>query len=166
MNGDIKKYLLLFLLNCKIELLLNKSVKELNEANAVSKNFILGFHGGKTFDKPDRNKQYTGEFRNPDAKRIAESMGARYEGQMLFYTEDLDDVEFPFTYEDAIRGATGYAIRYGDEAPSIQAYLIPISNANLTDRGMGEVGVSYDDIETNKISETNNSLIELKKMLF
>jgi hypothetical protein len=134
-----------------IKLLLNKSLKALNEANSVGKNFILGFHGGKTFDKPDRSKQYTGEFRNPNARRIAESMGARYEGQMLFYTEDLDDTEFPFTYEDAITGATGYAIKYGDEAPSIQAYLIPISNADFTDRGMGEVGVSYDDIESNKI---------------
>jgi hypothetical protein len=134
-----------------VKSLLDKALKELKEANATGNNFIIGFHGGKTFDKPDRNKQYTGEFRNPESKRIAESMGARYEGQMLFYTEDLDDSEFLFTYEDAINGATGYAIKYGDDTPSIQAYLIPVYNADFANRGVGEVGVSYDDIEANKI---------------
>jgi hypothetical protein len=136
-----------------VDLLLDKSLKALDKANAVGKNFILGFHGGKTFDKADRNKQYTGEFRDPNVKRIAESMGARYEGQMLFYTEDLDDTEFLHTYEDAINGATRYAIRYGDDTPSIQAYLIPIYNADFANRGVGEVGVSYDDIEANKIKK-------------
>ena len=136
-----------------VKALLDKSLKELKEANAVGENFILGFHGGKTFDKPDRNKQYTGEFRNPDSKRIAESMGARYEGQMLFYTEDLSETDSPQTYEDAINGATGYAIRYGDDMPSIQAYLIPINYADFANRGIGEVGVSYDDIEADKIKK-------------
>jgi len=134
-----------------VKLLLNKALEQLKEANATGKNFILGFHGGKTFEKPDRSKQYTGEFRNPESKRIAESMGARYEGQMLFYTEDLSETDFPHTYEDAINGATGYAIRYGDDTPSIQAYLIPIYNADFVNRGVGEVGVSYDDIENDKI---------------
>ena len=134
-----------------VKSLLKESLKKLKEANATGKTFILGFHGGKTFDKPDRNKQYTGEFRNPDSKRIAESMGARYEGQMLFYTEDLSETDLPHTYEDAINGATGYAIKYGDDTPSIQAYLIPIDNADFANRGVGEVGVSYDDIEANKI---------------
>lgn len=147
-----------------VKSLLDKALKQLKEANATGENFILGFHGGKTFDKPDRSKQYTGEFRNPDSKRIAESMGARYEGQMLFYTEDLSETDFPYTYEDAINGATGYAIRYGDDIPSIQAYLIPIYNvADFANRGVGEVGVSYDDIEANKIRKIGSVDFTRKK---
>jgi hypothetical protein len=131
-----------------VKSLLDKSLKELKKANATQQNYIIGFHGGKTFDKADRNKQYTGEFRNPEIKRIAESMGARYEGQMLFFTEALED---DFNYEQAINSATGYAIKYGDDAPSIQAYLIPKYNADFINRGVGEVGVTYDDIEADKI---------------
>jgi len=130
--------------------LLNKALQELKEANATGKHFILGFHGGRTFDKADRTKQYTGEFRNFETRRIAESAGARYEGEMLFYTETIDE-EDTFTYEQAVNGATGYAIKYGDDTPSIQAYLIPLNVANFTNRGLGEVGVTYDDIEADRI---------------
>ena len=134
-----------------INQLLKDGLDALQKANANGVKFILGFHGGQQFQKPDRSKQYTGEFRDAEAKRIAESMGARYEGQMLFFTEEEgDDLQ---TYETAVRSALRYAVTYGEANPTVYAYLIPIEEADFTDRGVGEVGLSYDAIEQGKYKE-------------
>lgn len=134
-----------------LDVLLNNSLDALAKANSKGIKFILGFHGGRRFEKPDRTKQYTGEFRSPDARRIAESMGSRYEGQMLFFTDEQgDDL---FNYDNAIESAAYYALQYGDDTPTVYAYLIPIEEADFTDRGVGEVALSYDAIEKGKYEE-------------
>ena len=128
----------------------------------VPDNYIIGFHGGRRFNKPDKNQQYTGEFRNADTRRIAESAGARYEGQMLFYTEVKEEEE-PFTYEQAARAALSYAIKYGDDTPTLYAYLIPEKYADFTNRGLAEVGVSYDNLEK---GFSDNSIEEIGRVTF
>jgi hypothetical protein len=138
-----------------LQQLLNNSLEELKKVNKDGEKYILGFHGGQKFDKPNRSKQYTGEFRNENARRIAESMGARYEGQMLFYTnEEGDDL---FDYNRAIKEASYYAINYGENNPTVYAYLIPIEEADFTDRGSGEVGLSYDAIEKGNYIEVGRT---------
>lgn len=131
--------------------LLKNGLEALKKANAGKTKYVLAFHGGRKFDKPDRSKQYTGEFRSADARRIAESSGARYEGQMLFFTNEEGDELY--NYKNAIDDATLYALRYGDENPTVYAYLIPVEYADFTDRGVGEVGLSYDAIEQGKYKE-------------
>lgn len=138
-----------------LQALLKDSLSALEKANTEGEKYILGFHGGPAFEKPDRSKQYTGEFRNENARRIAESMGARYEGQMLFFTDDkFDDL---FNYEDAVQWAGRYALNYGNNNPTVYAYLIPIKEADFTDRGIGEVGLSYDAIEQGKYKEVGRT---------
>jgi hypothetical protein len=138
-----------------LQQLLNNSLEELKKVNKNGEKYILGFHGGQKFDKPNRSKQYTGEFRNENARRIAESMGARYEGQMLFYTnEEGDDL---FDYNRAIKEASYYAINYGENNPTVYAYLIPVEEADFTDRGSGEVGLSYDAIEKGNYIEVGRT---------
>ena len=144
-----------------LDQLLKDGLDALQKANADGVKFILGFHGGQQFEKPDRSKQYTGEFRNLEIRRIAESMGARYEGQMLFFTEEEgDDLQ---TYERAITSASLYALRYGNNNPTVYAYLIPIEEADFTDRGVGEVGLSYDAIEQGKYKEVGRVTTSLRK---
>lgn len=141
----------------QLDILLKTALKQLKKANSTGKQYVLGFHGGQEFITPDRSKQYSGEFRDPDIRRVAESMGSRYEGLMLFYTQNLDDKNFPFTYENAIYEAANYAIRYGDDAPTVYAYLIPVDQADFTDRGVGEVGLSYDAIEKGLYQEAGRT---------
>jgi hypothetical protein len=144
-----------------LDQLLKDGLDALQKANADGVKFILGFHGGQQFEKPDRSKQYTGEFRNLEIRRIAESMGARYEGQMLFFTEEEgDDLQ---TYERAITSASLYALRYGNNNPTVYAYLIPIEEADFTDRGVGEVALSYDAIEQGKYKEVGRVTTSLRK---
>lgn len=144
-----------------LDQLLKDGLDALQKANADGVKFILGFHGGQQFEKPDRSKQYTGEFRNLEIRRIAESMGARYEGQMLFFTEEEgDDLQ---TYERAIMSASLYALRYGNNNPTVYAYLIPIEEADFTDRGVGEVALSYDAIEQGKYKEVGRVTTSLRK---
>jgi hypothetical protein len=74
---------------------------------------------------------------------------------MLFYTnEEGDDL---FDYNRAIKEASYYAINYGENNPTVYAYLIPIEEADFTDRGSGEVGLSYDAIEKGNYIEVGRT---------